>query len=114
LAKELDFETNNPQLRIAFRDRVFFAHDYVHPTETGMDALRSFDAGQVIDGTDPENPMYVDPNDPDIAILKERVERWKEVWTPHEVLKAGGLRNMTDLLNDASSQGAVLDLAVPG
>jgi hypothetical protein len=114
LAKELNFETDNLQLRIEFRSRVFFAHDFVHETQTGMDALRSFDAGQVIEASDLENPTHVDPNDPDIAILKERVENWKRDWTPHQLLKVGGIRNMTDLLTDESAHGAVLDTAIPG
>lgn len=114
LARNLSFETDNPQIRIAFRDRVLYAHDFVHGTHTGMDAQMSFDTGQVIDGTDPNAPKYVSPDDKDLRILKDRVHEWKKMWTPHEVLRAGGIRNATDLLNEPTAQGAVLNPAVPG
>lgn len=114
LAEELDFETNNPQLRIQFRDRVFYAHDFVNGTEEGFEALNSFHTAQVIDGTNAQTPIHVDVNDPDLAILKERVQAWKKMWTPHATLQTGIVRNMTDILNDPDSHGAVLDLGIPG
>jgi len=83
LAEELDFETNNPQLRIQFRDRVLYAHDFVNGTEEGFEALNSFHTAQVIDGTNAQTSTHVDVNDPDLAILKERVQAWKKMWTPH-------------------------------
>ena len=113
LAEELDFENNNPQLRIQFRDRVLYAHDFVNGTEEGFEALNSFHTAQVIDGTNAQTSTHVDVNDPDLAILKERVQAWKKMWTPHETLQTGIVRNMTDILNDPDSHGAVLDLAVP-
>lgn len=114
LARNLSFETDNPQIRIAFRDRVLYAHDFVHGTHTGISAQTSFDAGQVIDGTNPSTPKHVSPQDPDLRILKDRVYEWKKMWTPIEVLRTGGIRTMTDLLNDETSHGAVLNPAVPG
>lgn len=114
LAEELDFETNNPQLRIQFRERTLFAHDFVNGTEEGFEALNSFHTAQVIDGTNTQKPIHIDPNDPDLKILKERVNAWKKMWTPHEKVQTGMVRNMTDILNDPNSHGAVLDLRIPG
>lgn len=110
--------SDNPQIQMRYKGRTLYAHDQGSHEDFRADkpwlyypAGGTFNITEVIDGTDPENPSLVEPNEPDLYVLQERVLTSKWMHTPSAY---NGAFSAAQIAENNNNRGRDLETAIPG
>lgn len=119
LAIAAGFECDNPQIQIRMGGRTYYAHDFgSHDMYAASrpwiktNAQDGFNLMEVIDGTDPNNPVLVNPEAAELDGILERVASTKRAWTPNGNDTNHSANEIVRFLQEQQNQ--LLDLGVPG